>query len=65
MSERRLLRIMSRSALGVGYAMPFRSGPTIGRILCGCDLVTIPAGHHVHEARPAEFAEAVLGWLHA
>jgi pimeloyl-ACP methyl ester carboxylesterase len=30
-----------------------------------CDLVIIPAGHHVHEARPAEFAEAVLGWLHA
>jgi pimeloyl-ACP methyl ester carboxylesterase len=30
-----------------------------------CDLVTIPAGHHVHEARPAEFADAVLGWLHA
>jgi len=30
-----------------------------------CDLVTIPAGHHVHEARPAEFAEAVLGWLRA
>ncbi len=30
-----------------------------------CDLVTIPAGHHVHQARPAEFAETVLGWLHA
>ena len=28
-----------------------------------CDLVTIPAGHLVHEARPAEFASAVLGWL--
>jgi 3-oxoadipate enol-lactonase len=28
-----------------------------------CDLVTIPAGHHVHTARPAEFAGAVLGWL--
>jgi len=30
-----------------------------------CDLVTIPAGHHVHETHPAEFAEAVLSWLHA
>jgi pimeloyl-ACP methyl ester carboxylesterase len=28
-----------------------------------CDLVTIPAGHHVHTARPAEFASAVLTWL--
>ena len=28
-----------------------------------CDLVTIPAGHHVHSARPAEFATAVLTWL--
>lgn len=30
-----------------------------------CDLVTIPAGHDVHTARPAEFAGAVLGWLGA
>jgi 3-oxoadipate enol-lactonase len=30
-----------------------------------CDLVTIPAGHHVHTDRPAEFASAVLGWLGA
>jgi pimeloyl-ACP methyl ester carboxylesterase len=28
-----------------------------------CDLVTIAAGHHVHAARPAEFAEVVLRWL--
>jgi pimeloyl-ACP methyl ester carboxylesterase len=28
-----------------------------------CDLVTIPAGHHVHQASPSEFARAVLGWL--
>ena len=28
-----------------------------------CDLVTIPAGHDVHTARPAEFASAVLDWL--
>jgi pimeloyl-ACP methyl ester carboxylesterase len=28
-----------------------------------CDLVTIPAGHYVHTARPREFCTAVLGWL--
>jgi 3-oxoadipate enol-lactonase len=28
-----------------------------------CELVTIPAGHHVHTTRPAEFAGTVLGWL--
>jgi pimeloyl-ACP methyl ester carboxylesterase len=28
-----------------------------------CDLVTIPAGHYVHTARPEEFADVVLGWL--
>jgi 3-oxoadipate enol-lactonase len=30
-----------------------------------CDLVTIPAGHNVHAARPAEFASTVLDWLQA
>jgi pimeloyl-ACP methyl ester carboxylesterase len=29
-----------------------------------CELVTIPAGHLVHAARPDEFAAAVLTWLH-
>jgi 3-oxoadipate enol-lactonase len=28
-----------------------------------CDLVTIPVGHNVHAARPAEFADMVLSWL--
>ena len=28
-----------------------------------CDLVTIPAGHLVHAARPTQFASAVLTWL--
>jgi 3-oxoadipate enol-lactonase len=27
-----------------------------------CTLVTIPAGHNVHAARPDEFADAVLNW---
>ncbi len=28
-----------------------------------CDLVTIPAGHHVHAAEPALFSRVVLDWL--
>jgi pimeloyl-ACP methyl ester carboxylesterase len=30
-----------------------------------CDLVTIPAGHYIHTARPEEFAGVVLSWLAA
>jgi pimeloyl-ACP methyl ester carboxylesterase len=30
-----------------------------------CELVTIPAGHLVHAARPAEFTAAVTGFLRA
>lgn len=29
------------------------------------ELITIPAGHHIHRARPADFEEAVLTWLPA
>jgi pimeloyl-ACP methyl ester carboxylesterase len=29
------------------------------------ELVTIPAGHHIHTTRPTEFAQAVLTWLPA
>jgi len=39
-----------------------RLAAAAARIPC-CDLVTIPAGHLVHEARPSQFADAVLGWL--
>jgi 3-oxoadipate enol-lactonase len=28
-----------------------------------CELITIPAGHNVHETRPAEYADAVLDWV--
>jgi 3-oxoadipate enol-lactonase len=28
-----------------------------------CTLVTIPAGHNVHAARPDDFAGAILSWL--
>jgi 3-oxoadipate enol-lactonase len=34
------------------------------RIPC-CEVVTIPARHNVHAARPAEFASVVLRWLRA
>ena len=30
-----------------------------------CTMLTIPAGHHVHEARPEEFTAAVLAFLRA
>jgi len=30
-----------------------------------CTLLTIPAGHDIHTARPAQFADTVLGWLRA
>ncbi len=39
-----------------------RLAAAAARIPC-CDLVTIPAGHHVHSTRPVEFANTVLGWL--
>ena len=28
-----------------------------------CTLITIPAGHHIHTARPKDFRESVLAWL--
>lgn len=28
-----------------------------------CTLVTIPAGHHVHESQPQAFSDAVFDWL--
>lgn len=28
-----------------------------------CDLVTIPAGHHVHESEPNRFVDAIDEWL--
>ncbi len=35
----------------------------VAGLIPDCTLVTIPAGHNVHEARPDEYADAVLGWL--
>lgn len=28
-----------------------------------CDLITIEAGHHVHERKPRQFTDALLAWL--
>jgi 3-oxoadipate enol-lactonase len=36
---------------------------TMARLIPRCRLVTIPAGHLVHAARPAEFTEALTGFL--
>jgi 3-oxoadipate enol-lactonase len=35
----------------------------VARAIPDCTLITIPAGHNVHEACPTEFADAVLRWL--
>jgi pimeloyl-ACP methyl ester carboxylesterase len=32
-------------------------------LIPACTLLTIPAGHHVHTTRPADFAAAVRTWL--
>jgi pimeloyl-ACP methyl ester carboxylesterase len=32
-------------------------------LIPGCELTTIPAGHLVHAARPAEFCAAVTSFL--
>lgn len=31
--------------------------------ISSCTLVTVPAGHNVHAARPREFADVMLDWL--
>jgi 3-oxoadipate enol-lactonase len=35
----------------------------LGLLIPDCDLVTIPAGHLVHTARPAELTAVVAGFL--
>jgi 3-oxoadipate enol-lactonase len=37
----------------------------MAELIPDCELVTIPAGHLVHRARPAAFAAAVTAFLHA
>ena len=36
---------------------------SMARLIPGCDLVTIPAGHLVHGARPADFTATVAAFL--
>lgn len=35
----------------------------VAALIPTCELVTVPAGHLVHQARPERFAEVVLDWL--
>lgn len=35
----------------------------VSTLIPDCRLVEIDAGHDVHETRPGDFADAVLGWL--
>jgi pimeloyl-ACP methyl ester carboxylesterase len=35
----------------------------MARLIPDCTVVTIDAGHHVHDSAPAEFTSAVLDWL--
>jgi len=37
----------------------------MARLIPDCELVTIPAGHLVHAARPTEFTAAVTRFLRA
>jgi pimeloyl-ACP methyl ester carboxylesterase len=37
----------------------------VSRLIPTCDLLTIPAGHQVHQERPDEFVAAVLAFLRA
>ena len=35
----------------------------VARAVPDCTLVTVPAGHDVHESKPDRFADIVLNWL--
>jgi len=48
---------------GPGSHIPQDKLAAAAALIPRCDLVTIPAGHSVHAASPAEFASTVLGWL--
>jgi 3-oxoadipate enol-lactonase len=37
----------------------------VSELVPDCTLITIPAGHNVHETEPDEFLKAVLTWLQA
>jgi len=35
----------------------------VSQLVPDCTLITIPAGHNIHETEPGEFSDAVLAWL--
>jgi len=35
----------------------------VAQAIPDCTLITIPAGHHIHDTAPEEFSAAVLTWL--
>jgi 3-oxoadipate enol-lactonase len=37
----------------------------VSQLVPDCTLITIPAGHNIHNTKPDEFSDAVLTWLDA
>lgn len=50
---------------GPGSHIPQDKLEAVAARIPTCSLVTIPVGHHVHEARPDEFNQAVAAFLRA
>jgi len=50
---------------GPESSVPEQQVARVAAAIPDCSLVTIPAGHFVHNTRPAEFLAAVLAWLPA
>lgn len=48
---------------GAGSHLPVEKVDEVVRRIPDCTLVEINAGHHIHRRKPAQFVEAVLGWL--
>ena len=48
---------------GPGSPIPQDLLAEVARLVPRSALVTIPVGHHVHAARPGQFAQVVLEWL--
>jgi 3-oxoadipate enol-lactonase len=48
---------------GPESSVPEEQVARVAAAIPDCSLVTIPAGHFVHNAKPAEFLAAVLAWL--
>lgn len=50
---------------GAGSHLPVEKVAEVVDRIPDCSLVEINAGHHIHRRKPAQFTEAVLGWLSA